>query len=289
MIWSPQTRKALDQVKDDSSSLFGLRARSSFCSSRTASTCTRSSALLSMIFDFDDEVLASNAYQRPMRSLFRRHLRQIEGGASTSTRVYDDSTCHKLERYMKLMGRFPSPDDFGVREVRMDEESETTRILVPIFGGQTSGLSTLLELLKSLSLQSRDPKSRALAKYTIRSNLISSMRYISQLVNLAGLRRSDFYFRAHTTRILDLKPSKQTNGYTWTSDICDSITILHSCIKSTLLAVDGESDGTNVYCVEQDYKTNMFLDPGIRRGQLLRVIPGSGQRDDGMVSFKDPC
>ena len=69
-----ENRRLLDQVKDDSSSLVYLKARSSFRSSRTVSSCTESSALLSIIFDFDEEILHTSPYQRQLKSCYRQHL-----------------------------------------------------------------------------------------------------------------------------------------------------------------------------------------------------------------------
>ena len=75
MLHADNNRQLLNQVKDNSSSLAGLRARSSFRSSRTVSSCTESSALLSIVFDFDEEILDTSIYQRQLRIDYRRNLR----------------------------------------------------------------------------------------------------------------------------------------------------------------------------------------------------------------------
>ena len=67
-------RSVFEQVKDDSSSLFGLRDSSSFFSRYTDKL-----SRLSMIFPFDKEVLSSNVYQRVLRGSLKERIRQQQG------------------------------------------------------------------------------------------------------------------------------------------------------------------------------------------------------------------
>ena len=72
----------LDQVRDDSSSLFCLRDSASFGSSLT--TATEGSNLLDISFDFDRDLTATRVYHRQWRSLIRGTLRRSRRARGTS-------------------------------------------------------------------------------------------------------------------------------------------------------------------------------------------------------------
>lgn len=67
-------RRILDQVKDDSSSLFCVRDSASFCTSLTSAT--ERSNLLDISFGFDEELTATKVYHRQWRPLIREALRR---------------------------------------------------------------------------------------------------------------------------------------------------------------------------------------------------------------------
>ena len=67
-------RRILDQVKDDSSSLFCVRDSASFRTSLTSAT--ERSNLLDISFGFDEELTATKVYHRQWRPLIREALRR---------------------------------------------------------------------------------------------------------------------------------------------------------------------------------------------------------------------
>ena len=73
LLEAKEARRVLTQVKDDSSSLIGLRDSASFQSSSTRSTGR--SSLISRIFAFDPELMASQVYQKQLRLLMKRTVR----------------------------------------------------------------------------------------------------------------------------------------------------------------------------------------------------------------------
>ncbi|KAL9070890.1 MAG: hypothetical protein Q9161_004532 [Pseudevernia consocians] len=74
LLEASQSRRILDQVKDDSSSLIVLRDSTSFSSSWAMST--ERSSVLNRVFDFDGEVMESKVYRNHMRYLIRRVFRK---------------------------------------------------------------------------------------------------------------------------------------------------------------------------------------------------------------------
>lgn len=83
-----ESRGVLDQVKDDSSSLFGLRDSASFRSSLTAAT--ERSHLLDISFEFDKELTATKVYHRQWRPLIRNALgrgKRTKEGSENSREV----------------------------------------------------------------------------------------------------------------------------------------------------------------------------------------------------------
>lgn len=78
----------LDQVRDDSSSLFCLGDSASFRSSLTAAT--ERSNLLDIFFDFDRELTATRVYHRQWRSLIRETLRSGRKAKETSSKTQNE-------------------------------------------------------------------------------------------------------------------------------------------------------------------------------------------------------
>ena len=61
----------MKQIKEDSSSLYPIQDNSSILS-----RCTDRMSKLSMIFSFDPEILGSKAYNRLLRGLLKKGIRQ---------------------------------------------------------------------------------------------------------------------------------------------------------------------------------------------------------------------
>ena len=73
LLEAKETRRALTQIKDASSSLVCLRDSASFNSLSTRSTDR--SSLISRIFTFDSELMESQVYQKQLRSLIKKAIR----------------------------------------------------------------------------------------------------------------------------------------------------------------------------------------------------------------------
>ena len=113
LLQTEKTRRLLDQVKDDTSSLFCLRDSASFCSSTT--TADRPS-FLDICFDFDQELTATKVYHRQWRPLIRKALdkgRKIKESPVNTLRkglkkgIYNLDTINSLINVRILVVRQP--------------------------------------------------------------------------------------------------------------------------------------------------------------------------------------
>ena len=170
----------------------GLRARSSFRSSRTASSCTESSVLLSLTFDFDDEILDTNLYQRQLKSQFRQEV-------------------------CRAFGRIPSPQeptvsrghDFLVRHSERLRRSHFSHwssennllplVSVPVFD-DGNDLSTIMTQLKDFSSTRNNQLVRSRFKHIIHLYAIIIFQYLLEVIRVI---RSTLY-------IVHLSPEFET-------------------------------------------------------------------------------
>ncbi|KAJ9610783.1 hypothetical protein H2200_005560 [Cladophialophora chaetospira] len=84
-----KSRRLIDQVKDDSSSLIVLCDSASFVTKRTQTTTATSK--FSVNFSFDAEILQAKAYMTTLRSLMRRAQKD-------SPPAYNDRNFHRVSR-----------------------------------------------------------------------------------------------------------------------------------------------------------------------------------------------
>ena len=73
ILESDRSRNIINQIKDDTSSLFCLRDSMSFRTSLTSPT--ERFSMLSREFDFDAEIIQSKVYNKQMKSFMRRAIR----------------------------------------------------------------------------------------------------------------------------------------------------------------------------------------------------------------------
>ena len=219
-----ENRKLLDQLKDDSSSLLGMRSKSAFRRSRIASTCTESSALMSLTFDFDSEVLDSNAYRRLTRCILRQPISKDKILDQSATNFSTQDRFLKFERYLK--GKRPFPAAESSNKLYLRELSLRLQVTVPILGSEDSGLSTIMELLKSLPIERRPYEKMVEATTFIRSNLISSMQNLLRVMECVGIKTSSPDSLKSAAIILSLSALTSNSTFGWSKDIADSLTIL---------------------------------------------------------------
>ena len=127
-MYTNENRQLLDQVKDDSSSLINLRARSSFRSSRPVSDCTEASALLSIVFDFDEEILDSDPYQRQLTTCYRQNLRLSRSlnPTSTSSKPFQEIQRPTSVTYERSCGSLRSTRSHRTLSLKVEQGTESS-------------------------------------------------------------------------------------------------------------------------------------------------------------------
>ena len=203
----------------------------SSCIASTASSSTRSSALLSTVFDFDDQVVHSNVYQRQMRSLLRDPWVTSQGTVQGVARIV---TSHQLKASSKYL---------AATRFYLEENDTRPVISIPVIGGPESGLSIVLQLLRSnprfksfrRNLRTRE---RRHARDIIRSNLISSMQYLLNIIEVMGIEQSGPDYREYAAAIRSLSPTFSNGTFKWNLEIALVLEILckqidlDSCYKA---------------------------------------------------------
>ena len=195
MLERNQTRMIFDQVKDDSSSLICLCDSTSFCSSW--SSTTGSSSLLSKIFGFDGELLASKAYKRQARELFKLAIRSRRAITSPSKRA------QKL--FPNLT--FPNKDSVS-RPVELDKQlaaerkAQQNEIKVLLFGLPHSGQ---IDLIGAIMIQGIvgdfSIAERKSCKQKIFSDIVQRMRAILETMEERETELEDQALQYHVQTI----------------------------------------------------------------------------------------
>ena len=130
LLEATDSRRILDQVKDDSSSLIGLRDADSCVSLSTKSTGR--SSLLSKIFAFDSELMGSNVYQKQTRSLMKIAIRTPE-------------RAHRLNHAERK--KFAKRSAVIEQQLRRDRKSQAREVRVVIQGSNQGRLALMVKLI----------------------------------------------------------------------------------------------------------------------------------------------
>ena len=130
----------LDQIRDDSSSLFCLRDSASFRSSLTAAT--ERSNLLDISFDFDRDLTATRVYHRQWRSLIRETVRSGRKAKGISAKSQNEHSNRLVSNWTSKVNNRPQVVDI--------------RILVLAQPG--SGEGALQEVMRTLCEGHFDPE-----------------------------------------------------------------------------------------------------------------------------------
>ena len=158
MLQEKDSRRLLDQVKDDSSSLVCLNDSNSHLSSRTRTT--ERSSLWNRVFDFDHGLLGTKVYQKQLRSLLKHafNKRATSGRSPRAAANYFGSQ---------------SDIDSVAIELCSDEPKRQTRFrldgqrLVSVLGPDEPGKVLLLDSLQKYQDPVQFSKRRALYKSKI--------------------------------------------------------------------------------------------------------------------------
>ena len=161
------------------------------------------------------------------------------------------------------IGRLPNLEKTNAGEIQRDGEKSQAPILVPVYGGHTSGWPIVMETLRSLPLRKEDTKNRGLVIRTIRANLISSMQFLWRLVDAAGLDRQDSRPTLHARKTLELERNNQTSDKVWNFDMCHCLRLLQRQLDSLPL---------DIHRVEEDYRAPDYDILGVRRGDFVRLM-----------------
>ena len=181
MLLMSASRSIIDQVKDDSSSLFGLRDSSSFRS--PLRTSTDRSSLWSRVFEFDPELLASGVYQGQIRSLMRRAFRKGEKSDDASSLASPNiRSVRRVE-----MARSAAIE----RQIRQDRSSERVVVKVLLLGSQNKEPFVILDSMHLHQFKNYGPDVRVLYKRTVFSIILNAMSITLQELNGTGLLLND--------------------------------------------------------------------------------------------------
>lgn len=202
MLLSKETRRALDQIKDDTSSLICLRDTDSYSSTRT-STTTRSS-ILNVMFNFDRELFNSKVYQETMRSIIRRTIR---GGRNDKRQ---DSIA-ALETQKLLWGSTKAKNKAKLRnqeiesQLKKDRKEQSLEINLLLLGARGSGKSTAARQMKLSADGSYTRSERESFKEAIFNYIVQAMREILDAMESLDLSL-DSPENEHHVRTIRLQP-----------------------------------------------------------------------------------
>jgi len=181
MLLMSASRSIIDQVKDDSSSLFGLQDSSSFHSPwRISTDC---SSLWSWTFTFDPELLASGVYQSQIRSLLRRAFHK--GKKSDDAPSLASPNIRSVRK-----GRMAKSAAIEY-QLRQDRFSGRTAVKLLLLGSQNKEPFVILDFLHLHHFKSYSPDVRMSYKRTIFSSILNAMSITLQGLIGTGLLPSD--------------------------------------------------------------------------------------------------
>ena len=221
-------------MKDDSSSLRGLRARSSFHSSRTASSYTERSALVSIVFDFDDEILDSSAYQRQMRSLIRPTRSKANTAVRSAVSTRKQFTCFDSKDYLDdYFDEHFSGFHFSNNALRLHQAQIVARqsCTISIFCDNDKKFATLMKRLRSITSSGRTYRERVQWRNIIRWDLILSMQYLLEMCKFIGREHPSPQFTDYATSILSLKDIIKPEDVPWDAYIVNCLEKLWSQVN----------------------------------------------------------
>ena len=129
LLEAKDSRRILDRVRDDSSSLVCLKDADSCVSLSTQSTGR--SSLLSKIFAFDSELIVSNVYQKQTRSLMKKAFRTPERALQLSHTERKKSSQRSAEIE---------------RQLRRDKKLQSREVRIGVRGSNRSRLALMVKL-----------------------------------------------------------------------------------------------------------------------------------------------
>lgn len=177
----PASRSIIDQVKDDSSSLFGLRDSSSF--RRLSRTSTDRSSLWSRTFEFDPQLLASGVYQGQIRSLMRRAFRKGERHDEASSLASPN---------VRSVRRVAAAKSAAIeRQICQDKLSKFNVIELLLLGSQNKEPFVILDSMQLDEFKSYSSDVRVLCKWAVFSSILNAMSITLQELNDSGVLLSD--------------------------------------------------------------------------------------------------
>lgn len=173
MLLMSASRNILDQVKDNSSSLLGLRDSSSFRSPWR--TSADRSSLWSRTFEFDPELLASGVYQGQIRSLMRRAFHKGKKSDDASSLASPN---------IRSVRRVEMAKSAAIeRQIREDCFSERVVVKLLLLGSQNKEPFAILDWVHLPQLKSYSHEVRMSYRRTIFSSVLNAMSITLQELN----------------------------------------------------------------------------------------------------------
>ena len=184
--------------------------------------------MISLVFDFDEEILDTNPYQRQLKSCFRRNLvhRDLRPKRKLFRAKEQNELVSELEVEQYLKHIRPRRSNLWA-----DDSDCWPRLSIPYFGDPGSDFTMVMKELKSYSKNYRyradiSDSTRACFKYIIYSYLIITIQLALEVVGFTGMINPSPEFEdcANTFLLLD-------RGFTWSSEIASSVKMLWSVLS----------------------------------------------------------
>lgn len=202
LLEKSSSRKVLNKVKDDSSSLFVLRDTTSFYSRWTK--YTDNSSKLSIIFSFDRELFVSKVYERAMRGFAKesiRRCREVDMGLIESF-----STSHMTKSNLGKQQKRSETIDRELNEFRKMMEGE---IKVLLLGGADGAKETIMRQIKVIHGNSYSLEDLASYRDTVRMTALKAMCSALEGLKKSGFKIKDEYNQNCAATLLQRYQSDQ--------------------------------------------------------------------------------
>ena len=184
--------------------------------------------MISLVFDFDEEILDTNPYQRQLKSCFRRNLARRD--LHPKRKLFRAKEQHELiselevEQYLKYIRPRRS-------NLWADDGDCWPRLSIPYFDDFGNDFGMVMKKLKSYSKYYRyradfSDSTRARLKYIIYSYLIITIQLGLEVVGLIGMIHPSPEFEDCANTFLLLK-----RGFIWSSEIARSVKMLSNVLS----------------------------------------------------------
>ena len=179
--------------------------------------------MISIRFDFDEELQSSTAYQRQMKAFLRDSIGIEEIPLNPVARI---TTFHQLDCYFKGQKLF----QHGIIATRfcLEDKDIPSPIQIPNFGDQEDEIFMVMALLKAKNAfgSTFNIRDRTYARDLLRSNLISSIRYLLEIIEYVGVKHPSREFTECSDAILSIPVPSLGAMYGWSPEVAGDLEII---------------------------------------------------------------